>query len=488
MKVTTEKKWNIVLVCACMVVFLPHIFNIYYSMPANDDFALSLNWWGKGIIGEAFMRAGWNYMNWFGQSGILAILIQVLFNPLYWFNNVGHSMGICMLIVNCLVMTCILKSIYDILKVLIDTANRIWIDLSIIVIAIIISSAYYYSDVYNWWSGFIGYAIMMMFAVLSLANTVMYNASHYKKNYIGQIVFGVCACTSLMCCAPVGLMYLVITALFWKKNVDTRKRRILPFALYVISGIITAAAPGNFTRKIEGEGTTVVSAIKVSIIVVVKRLVLTFVEKPWMLFLLLMLVAFGITSKSYGKYSIRTIIVVLFGILFSAVGTILPYVYGQAKDVDTEFAPRAYYMMDYVLFIGLGITAVLIGICISAYANEKLKKISIYCVASIGLLALVYSILTGNIKQNIQYDIVSKSDVIKESYEVWNGILDEIDSAEAGSDVVITRPQLTWCQYVYYPGINEEVCEPIKPEDGYANCNQSAAKHYGVNRVSVIFE
>ena len=57
MKVTIEKKWNIVLVCACVVIFLPHIFNIYYSMPANDDFALSLNWWGKGIIGEAFMRA-----------------------------------------------------------------------------------------------------------------------------------------------------------------------------------------------------------------------------------------------------------------------------------------------------------------------------------------------------------------------------------------------------------------------------------------------
>ena len=44
------------LILMYIIVFIPYVFCIYNSMPANDDFALSLNWWGKGIVGEAIER------------------------------------------------------------------------------------------------------------------------------------------------------------------------------------------------------------------------------------------------------------------------------------------------------------------------------------------------------------------------------------------------------------------------------------------------
>ena len=90
-------KW--VLLIGYILLLAPFVYAVFYSMPANDDFALGINWWGENIIVEGFKRMAWNYLHWFGQSGTIAILIQVILNPLYWFKNVGHSFGICMMIV-----------------------------------------------------------------------------------------------------------------------------------------------------------------------------------------------------------------------------------------------------------------------------------------------------------------------------------------------------------------------------------------------------
>lgn len=475
------------LILMYIIVFIPYVFCIYNSMPANDDFALSLNWWGKGIVGEAIERVVWNYNNWFGQSGIIAILIQVLCNPLHWFNNSGHSFGICMLIANTIVMVFIIKSIRDILNSLLECKYSVICDIATFLIILIISSGNYYCDVYNWWSGFVGYAMMMLFSVLSIKNTVKYNVYGKNNNYILQIFWGICACTSLMCCVPVGVFYLIFTILFFRKNKDRLIKRILPFVMYVAAGVLTVAAPGNYGRKDYDESNTIISAIKVSLYIIVRRMKNTFIDKRWMLFLFIALVLCGMFCRSkFGKEMI-SIIIGIFGVIVSALGTILPYVYGNGKSIYEEFAPRAYYMLDYVLFIGMGIIAVYIGVFISYIIGEKNRYV-FGGFASIAVLLLVYSILTGEIKQCAQIDIVNKSEIITESYDVWNGIFREIDQAAPDSDLIIRRPQLTWCQYVYYPGIDEEVCLPIQPGEKYANCNQSAAKHFGVNSVSVIFE
>lgn len=456
-------------------------------MPANDDFALSLNWWGRGIIGEAIERAAWNYNNWFGQSGIIAILIQVLCNPLHWFNNNGHSFGICMLIVNTLVMVFIIKSIRDILYSLLEFKYTFICDVATFLIILIISSGYYYCDVYNWWSGFVGYAMMMSFSVLSIANKVKYNVYGKKNNYICQVIFGISACTSLMCCVPVGLFYLIITILFWKENKDVLIKKIVPFVMYVIAGVMTVAAPGNYGRKDYDESNTIISAIRVSMYIIVRRLKNTFIDKKWMLFLVIALVLCGMFCRCKFGNKLISIIIVTMGVIVSALGTILPYVYGNGKSIDEEFAPRAYYMLDYVLFIGIGFVAVCIGLLLTSIFGEKIRYL-FWGFGSVGVLLLMFSIMTGEMKQCTQIGIINESAIIIESYNVWNDIFREIDEAATGSDLIIRRPQLTWCQYVYYPGIDEEVCLPIQPGEKYANCNQSVAKHFGVNSVSVIFE
>ena len=80
LKSMTAYRW--ILLIGYILLLAPFVYAVFYSMPANDDYALGTNWWGANIFVEAFKRMQWNYLHWFGQSGTIAILIQVIFNPL----------------------------------------------------------------------------------------------------------------------------------------------------------------------------------------------------------------------------------------------------------------------------------------------------------------------------------------------------------------------------------------------------------------------
>ena len=78
--ITKISKTRIILIIGLCALLAPFIYSVYYSMPANDDFAWAISWFSSNRIVESFCRVGWNYMNSFGNSGIFAILIQVLFH------------------------------------------------------------------------------------------------------------------------------------------------------------------------------------------------------------------------------------------------------------------------------------------------------------------------------------------------------------------------------------------------------------------------
>lgn len=481
-----EKARFVFIAIAYTIIFAPYIFNIYYSMPANDDFGLAINWWGKGIIGEAFMRAAWNYMNWFGQSGILAVLVQVLFNPLHWFNNMGHSMGICLILWNGLIIFGVLNGFKRIIMYFVDGEGKYKAEIATLVLTTIITSTYYYNDIYNWWSGVGGYSLMMMVAVQSLAYTCEYVDVPSKKKYIMMIVLGTCACTSVMYCVPVGLMYLFIMIFLNEKTISF-KTIALPFIFYVIAGISTVVAPGNFARMNpeDAKESSIVGSVIVAFRIIIQRLSEALFTKWWVVALLAIIFILGFSVKAKRQPSFLKILLGVICIVVSAAGAELPYIYGQNKHASDEFAPRALYVMDYIIWLGLVVTVFLLGMYFASKTTSKaITKIVFLIAIAVGTV----SILSGNIKYEIHIDMMSKKALIIQSYDLWNGIFDEIEAADSNKDIVVVRPQLTWCQYVYYPGIDEELKDPIGPDDGYANCNQCAAKYFGKKMVAVVFE
>ncbi len=509
MKTLFDKKYwyRWVLVPCYVLVFASFVYSIYYSMPANDDFAWAVDWWSGNRLIEMFKRIDWNYNYYFGNSGIFAIAVQILFNPLYLFNNSGHSFGICMIIANTIIMVGILWSVRTIFKYLFKIEDVRTCDILTFIVALLLTTSYYYSDVYNWWSGTPGYSGMMMMWLVTTASILRFlEDKDNKKSYIAMIILGMITCTSMMYCVAVGAVYVLLVIVMDYKNGGAWLKKFLPLGFYVLAGVLMVIAPGNGARMTSEakRGYDMVDAIFVTGHRIILRMIMTVQTKPWVLVLFSIIFILGLYAGSKRKLNIFVIIFGYACIVVSAFSGLLLYVYGSAKTIDSEFTPRVYYVEDYLMFIGSAIAVYAFAAWLTqlggkgaeAQANSgqdqevvgsgKLRggvavAISLFAI----LIGGLYTLRSGSYNVIMQYDIYQKSALIKESWEFWDDILDEVIAAGPGSDVVIDRDNVDWCQYSYYVSMDEIPKEPLSEDAKYGNCNQCASKYYGVRSIIV---
>lgn len=491
---TSKKKLiiKIIILLGYIALFAPYIYSVYYSMPSNDDFPLGIKWWDANLLVEALKRTGWNYMNWFGQSGVIAIMIQVLLNPLYWFHNAGHSFGICMIIVFTAITFGTLYAARRLILLLADGIDAFVADVFTFLLALMIFTSYYYNDVYNWWSGVPGYSLMMMFAVFNFGNIAKYTQTHTKRDYIIMIIVGMITCTSLMNCVATGLFYLIYVFVVNSKDGDSFKHKAIPLICYIISGIITVAAPGNFRRiefeKLNGKSATdpeYIHSALVTIIRVVRRFVETLAYKPWVIFIALLIIFAGqMVGAKNKRPDIRRLLLATIAVFVSAWGAVYPYVLGSSKQMDSEFANRIYFVEDYIVFIGIAVLLFRFGQWLSDYKAID-KRVYLTGLAVLAVVTIVSPYRTYFVPK----DIVDDAAKIKATWYFWDDILDEIESSPE-DDVVITRTDVSWSRYVYTVNlVGDDSSDWVTGDDiYYCGCNQGVARLYGKNSVRVILE
>lgn len=475
-----------IFVIAYTLLFVPYMYSIYYSMPANDDFAWAIEWWTNNRLVEMIHRVAWNYMNYFGQSGILAIILQVTLNPLYLFDNVGNSFGIAMLIYNALIMLGILVAVRKLFKEIFDISNGLLLDVLTLITAALLTTSYYYSDVYNWWSGVPGYSFTMMLCFLTCAYIVAYLNDGTKKSYIIMLILGILTCTSMMYCVAIGGFYVLYMFIIRRKDGDIKKK-IIPLVAFVVAGVLMVIAPGNSARMTsEQRSSGMMEAISVTLHRTISRAIVTVQTKPWVICLLIIVLLIGLLIGTSKKVSIVNAILGGVVVYISAFTAVLLYVYGQQKTIDSEFTPRIYYVEDYMMFVGAVIIVFAIGCFIKQCLGLDIRRVvADAIIGAVALVAVAFVASGMRYAGVIQYDIYAKAQVIQASWVLWDGILDEIIAAEDGADVVIERQNVPWCQYSYYTSIDEDYKEPLSADARYGNCNECAAKYYGVNSIVV---
>lgn len=492
-----ENTYKWLLLLGYILLLAPFVYAVFYSMPANDDFALGINWWGGNIIVEGFKRMAWNYMHWFGQSGTIAILIQVILNPLYWFANAGHSFGIVMVFVFLGITIGTLVGFRRLIGLLSESENKLVLDVATFLAAVIIFSCYYYNDVYSWWSGVPGYSLMMMFSVINCGNIVKYSQTKAKRDYILMIVIGVITCSSLMNCVATGLFYLIYVFIRNWKAGDSFIKKLVPLLFYIVSGIITVAAPGNYDRmeyeRYFGYDVKDPQFIPSAIVTakrVVYRAIMTALNKPWIVMLFLAIVLLGIYVKADKKPSIKLLVLSVIAVFISAFGAVYPYVLGSSKEFDSEFANRIYFVEDYIVFIGLALIAFRFGQWVSAQFEVQLKvKKLLITSAALFVLAVVGTKADPFATAFVPVDIVRQASLIKETYYYWDGIFDEIAESKE-MDVEIYRDVISWCPYVYEASLTSGGVGDWPVGEGiyYAGCNQAASKFFGKDSINVYIE
>ncbi len=490
---------RILLLIGSILIFVPYIYSVFYSMPANDDFALGINWWGGGILSEALNRAGWNYMNWFGQSGLLATFIQVFFNPLYWFKNAGHSFGICMIIVFVLVYGGILLAVRRLLSLMCQDLSQVALDIFTFALIIMIFCTYYYNDVYNWWSGVPGYSLTLLFMLICMGYIVKYSDTHAALDYALMIVFGIITCSGLMTCVACGSFYLCYRFIFKAKDGEGFIKKALPLVLFVASGLVTVLAPGNSSRMSFHEGQTdterhYIQSLYVTLAQLRHRLVDTMVQKPWVLLMLVAILILGMATAGSKKIKLWQVILGYVITAFAAFGAVYPYVLGSNSTADGELAYRVYFMQDYMLYIGFAISTFMLGqwliMCLKdPFDWDRIEGIFKLVSGLVLALFLAWCFVCPTKTYFVPTEIMANADNIKNTYALWNGILEEIKTSP-DEDVVVTRSDVAWCRYVYPCGMSADDGNdwPVGEDVYYCGCNQGVARLYGKNTVHVILE
>ncbi len=464
------------------------LFAVFYSMPANDDFAWALEWFSPNRIVECFKRIGWNYMNWFGQSGVIAVAIQVLFNPLYWFKDVGHSFGICMVIIFLLLYAGIIIALKRIARYFLGIENELIVELFAFFTVALLFTTYYYADVYNWWSGIPGYSMMMVLMLFNFGNTAKYANTHQQSTYISMIITGVIVCTGLMNCVAMGLFYLLVIFIMNRKDGDSFGKKALPLVLYVISGLITVVAPGNYKRTAADApgGPDFINSIKVTLYDMNMRLFDTLKHYPWVLALFIAILVLGIVAKSEEKPSLIYIITGALFTLIAAFGAMYPYIAGERKEIGIELATRVNYMEDYILFIGFAMVIFSLGRWLGSTLSINLNvKQAVAIAATVFVISCALAKLMGTLMFFLPYDIYRQRAQIKEIYYTWEDIIAEIEETDS-PEVDVVRVNVPWTRFSYPVGIDGGAnFVPEEMREYYGGCNQCAAMWYGKEAVRV---
>jgi hypothetical protein len=258
--------------------------------------------------------------------------------------------------------------------------------------------------------------------------------------------------------------------------------------LFIISGVITAAAPGNFARAEDKERKIeLIRSIGVTFYFIFQRIVYTIVERPWILLVLVVLVILGLKTKAQYAISGNKLVIYLLAVFVSTAGSLYPYILGENKEFNGELASRANYVMDSVLLFGFSVIGFLLGQYIDSKEKTLLTKIATYTCIVMAVYGIVWSLTSDRWKKIVQYDIYSQRNEIASVYNLWQGVIDEI--SESNEDyVTVELYDATWTTpYTYSVGIDAgENTKPLDDGDLYGNCNQCVAKWYNKKMVRVL--
>ncbi len=456
MKSLFNKKSNIMLFGAYILVMLPMCYAIWFSVPASDDFAFGINSISDNIIANAWGYSLFCYGHHSGRW--LTFFVQKIINPLNLHVHLGHWYGVYMIVFFIITTAIIIYSIRTIVGKLIDGIRA---DIVTLLILAVFYTTNYYSEVFNWYVGGTAYALPVALLLLSMSFTVRYIDTHEKRYYVGLILAGILPATNEFLDVPIGIGYLFLAFYLDRETMlknDKAERskaiakQLMPLIIFIICGLSVVLAPGNWGRQ---ESYAVTSSLTggltqtiIDILVRVKEL---FFTHSWSLILYIGIFLLGFLDKREEKVSPLTAILAVLTLAIATFGGLFPYVYGRAF-TNTYVDVRMEYVLEVLMELTIAIAAIMLGKLLQGLISQR-GIYALSLVVVIGALALM--VRANSFTSIVQVDIVRHSDLLQESYAMWDGIIAEIEQSSE-DDVVIHRDkEPEWSPYFLYMGITE---------------------------------
>lgn len=451
-----REKAKIILGILYIILLIPVFYSIYYSVPASDDFAMTLGRDAYGNpVAEFFKAVGFFWNNRGGT--IIWFAIEFLLNPLNLHIHLGHAYGIYMIVAFLLCFAAIIYSIKTVFGYFLNDANNSKLVSSIVtyLTAIMLIQNYYYVEAYNWYVGMLAYPVAVAGLFLVLAFLIRYSKTGNKKFLIALTIIGIVVANNTPFDVPIGIIFLYVVFLRKGFNNYIPKfiKRYIPLLCFMASGLMAVAAPGSSARQGQYTEPVSLSNSMVQTFADVKYFgMLIIKERPVTLIIAAVLVIIGFASNTKAHKKPENIITLAIASFLICFGAVLPYVYGRGM-TRTYLDVRMQYMLDYFIQIFLCFGCFVFGQWIGYIVKTNFEKLGYVAAGGVAVLGACALIITGRYATTVSYEVYVKRAEIAASYDLWNGILLEIEQSDS-DDVVVNRDyNIPWNKYFLYSGM-----------------------------------
>jgi hypothetical protein len=300
------------------------------------------------------------------------MFLETLINPLVRFPLESHGIGIEMICLFLLFTASLFAAIRMAAVKILGVTKKETVAVYFLAFFFVFLNTNVYSEIYYW---FVGSSYMMAMTLglvtITLAIRLFYKEKPSVGDYILLSIVGALACNFFQQAILPGVIYLALWISFSIKEQKPLWKKAIPFGFMFLSGVIAVAAPGNYARHESYSSEVnllraVVDAAKLS-----AGILKHMAQQPLVIALLVFGIYIGIrhTSKTVrGIYPVLAAAISLAALLLNA----FPIALGYAG--AGYFPNRLYFVLDFVLLVGMTVTAVCIGMYV-----KKLPEFRAFC-------------------------------------------------------------------------------------------------------------
>lgn len=242
-KYSAKFKW---LVAGLVVLLLPYLFTILYTVPAKDDFVMALGMTDGSLFKNSIERANHYYLEW---TGIYYFsFLEVFLNPLLLFDSsASFGIGVEMLIFFALLILAIALCVNEFAKEYLQLETKEGVLGLLLLFLFAVLNTGIYSEVFYWFVG----AEYMWGTTLTLI-TLFFEMKYFKnisvKNGVALSIAGFISSITYYMCVPVGAAFLAFIISDKIKTGKLNIKKYIPLVFIVLGACVAAFAPGNFNR------------------------------------------------------------------------------------------------------------------------------------------------------------------------------------------------------------------------------------------------
>lgn len=469
-----------------LVLAVPLLLGACYTYPSADDFILENgSLYQSGMIGpvKGPLYAAWNYfMDWQG-----AYTTNLLLFTLIPFSRFGlNGFRVCMALLSLMFVL----SLYFMANAVISYSHRaeteydknvrlnkkLFLHAVLLFAALGLPGTWIGKGLFYWYTAALGYLVGINCLFLAIGCLLLANRGGKKKGYyicsmlLGFLASGVSPQVASFVCSWMLLVLLVLILSAAPGEKRLHLWDIGPFLTSFVGALINVTAPGSMRRNLSTMGDThygVADAVKDTFHVLKETLAGIWHDPLFItlaVLLLLAAVCFGVKAAAAGRpLAWYGVLLVFGGVLVSNFLCIFPVILGyHGGGLSND---RTQYVADFEIRFSLLFAILYLAQYLAQVLSERGKRTRIVAAAGAlcGFLVCAGGFLflndwKGELLSGYSFELIKElSDgTVREVFALRKEVLEALEAAEDGTDVVLQMPAVPETRVTYPQGITDD--------------------------------